>query len=152
MTDARPVHIAMRYVIPLQQGQAGAVRVRVAQIGPSFDALPGLVAKLFLLADDETPTYSLFYIWRSPAAMRDFLAGEGFAAVVAKYGRPTIETFLTTDDRIDLPAGERVAVSGSGQAGLAAAVRFDDPATGKAVTLVPSEEGRHEVLFVARPR
>ena len=74
------------------------IRERIAARGPSWDAAPGLIFKAFTLGDRHegaaTTAYSSLYLWRDPAAAADFLAGPGFASVVATFGRPRIETWL----------------------------------------------------------
>lgn len=108
------------------------------------------MAKLFLIADDDDPAYSLYYIWQTPSAMWAFLEAERFAAVTAKYGRPNVTPYLTLDSGIALGAGDRLDLEDEPIRGRDVANSFHDPVTGQDIRLVRSTRGRHEVLFVAR--
>lgn len=140
---------AMHYAIALRHEQVEAVRQRVAEVGPTFDGLPGLIAKAFLLATDE-PCYSLYYLWADLAAMEAFLDGPRFAAVAQTYGRPRVTLYLTPSSRLPFAAGERLAI-GPTIDGAAAGVMLTDPADGKRIGLRSDDAGAFEVLYVAGP-
>ena len=101
--------IAMQYVFTLPADyDMGRIVERVAAKGPSFDDYPGLVFKAFLISEAGRDgavanRYAPFYVWRSPDAMRGFLGGPGFAALVASFGRPSIRTWLPL--KVAAPAG-----------------------------------------------
>jgi Domain of unknown function (DUF4865) len=92
--------IAMQYVFTLPADyDMGRIVDRVLQKGAFFDDFPGLVLKAFLMSEAgrdgaAANRYAPFYVWHSPDAMRDFLAGPGFAALVASFGRPQVRTWL----------------------------------------------------------
>jgi hypothetical protein len=48
------------------------------QIAPAFEAVPGMIAKVWL-SSPETNTYGGVYLWRDRAAMEEFLGGDIFA-------------------------------------------------------------------------
>lgn len=80
------------------------VRARIAARGPLWNAAPGLVFKAFTLEERMRGAagnaYSSLYLWEDPGAAADFFAGDGFAAVVAAFGRPRTETWLPFDIRL----------------------------------------------------
>lgn len=100
--------IAMQYVFTLPADyDMGRIRDRVARKGPSFDDFPGLVFKAFLISEAGRDgavvnRYAPFYVWQSAQAMRDFLAGPAFAAVVASFGRPQVRTWIPL--KVEAPA------------------------------------------------
>ncbi|SEN61827.1 protein of unknown function [Methylobacterium sp. UNC300MFChir4.1] len=74
------------------------IRARVAARAPAWDAVPGLVFKAFTVEDRArgaaANAYSSLYLWQDADAAAAFLAGAGFGAVIASFGRPRIETWL----------------------------------------------------------
>jgi hypothetical protein len=96
--------IAMQYAFPLAETyDMGAIRARIAEKGPQFDQLPGLVNKAFLVNDRGTGSpfneYATFYVWKDEAAMRDFLLSERFQAVVDTFGRPRVRHWTLLEQR-----------------------------------------------------
>ena len=77
------------------------IRARITERAPAWEAVPGLVLKAFAIADRAhgagANAYSSLYLWNDAGAAADFLAGPGFASVVASFGRPQIETWLAFD-------------------------------------------------------
>ena len=92
--------IAMQYVFtPPADYDMGRIVDRVATRGGAFDDFPGLLFKAFLMSEAGRDgalanRYAPFYVWRSPDAMRHFLAHPGFAGVCASFGRPQVRTWL----------------------------------------------------------
>jgi len=91
--------LAMQYAFGFGESfDMGAVRRRVAERGPVFDRLPGLVQKSFLCTDRAgrggqpaaVNQYATFYLWHSPEAAAQFLTGGLFEAVVQAFGRPQV--------------------------------------------------------------
>ncbi|WP_431257309.1 DUF4865 family protein [Roseateles chitinivorans] len=73
------------------------VRQRAVEIGPRFDALPGLRYKGFLVSERtaQAPArYSPFYLWEDLGGMQSFLSSAAFQALVDKYGRPVVDQWL----------------------------------------------------------
>jgi len=96
--------IAMQYAFPLAENyDMGRIRARIAEKGPLFDNLPGLVSKAFLINDLGTGSpfneYATFYVWKDESAMRDFLLSEHFQAVVDAFGRPRVRHWTLLDQR-----------------------------------------------------
>lgn len=94
--------IAMQYSFPLAETyDMSRIRARIAEKGPLFDSLPGLVNKAFLLNDRATGSpfneYATFYVWRDEAAMRDFLLSDTFQAVIDTFGRPRVRHWMLLD-------------------------------------------------------
>lgn len=143
--------LVTHYAIALTADQIAPVRQRIATIGPGFDALPGLVVKLFLLATD-TPCYALYYLWQSPDALHAFLDGPKFAALVARYGRPELTHYLTRASTLPFQPGQRID-SGPATGGCGpGALELDDLRLGGRVTLRAATHGRFEVVDVAGPQ
>jgi len=92
--------IAMQYVFTLPADyDMSRIVERVRTKGPSFDQTPGLLFKTFLISEAgkdgaRENRYAPFYVWHTPEAMAGFLAGPGFKALVASFGRPSIRTWL----------------------------------------------------------
>jgi heme-degrading monooxygenase HmoA len=85
--------LAMQYRFDLPPAiDPDTVRTRARDVGPSFEGLPGLHMKAFLVASAPA-TYAPIYVWDNDASMRAFLASEAFTRVVAKYGKPTFSVF-----------------------------------------------------------
>lgn len=93
--------IAMQYSFALPADyDMSRVERRIRERGPAFDGLPGLAFKTFLVArkdDDALPgadnLYAPFYLWQSPGAMRAFLCGERFRALVDAFGWPSVDVW-----------------------------------------------------------
>ncbi|UPG93048.1 DUF4865 family protein [Luteibacter aegosomatissinici] len=80
--------LAMQYSFDLAPSvDPDSVRARARDIGPSFEGLPGLRMKAFLVASDPA-IYAPIYVWDDDASMRAFLESPAFERVVAKYGKP----------------------------------------------------------------
>lgn len=93
--------LAMNYQLSLPADyDVDSIRRRIPAIGKRFDAVPGLGLKAFLLREqgvEGSPVnqYAPFYLWTDAAAATSFLLnGGGFAGVVKRYGRPTVQTWL----------------------------------------------------------
>ncbi len=76
----------------------GRIHRRVAERGRLFDGYPGLVQKAFLIAKRGKEGasgnfYAPFYVWKSAAAMLDFLASDKFAAVTGAFGWPAVRSW-----------------------------------------------------------
>jgi hypothetical protein len=140
------VRLAMHYSVPLALDEIGEIRERVRAAGPVFDALPGLVTKLFLLGP--APAYSLYYLWESPGAMLTFLEGELFARLVARFGRPRVYTYLTRAKDFPFTAASRLSVQLEQDRGTV----LHDPLSGAGIALVAEAAGDHEVLYRAGPK
>lgn len=91
--------LAMQYAFGFNETfDMGTIRKRVAERGPVFDRLSGLVQKSFLCTDRSgrgpvpaaVNQYATFYLWRTPEAAAQFLTGELFEAVVHAFGRPQV--------------------------------------------------------------
>lgn len=96
--------IAMQYAFPLAENyDMSRIRARIAEKGPLFDNLPGLVSKAFLVNDLGTGSpfneYATFYVWKDESAMRDFLLSDRFQAVVDNFGRPRVRHWTLLDQR-----------------------------------------------------
>lgn len=142
--------IAMHYLIRLgSQDEVQAVRRRVAERGPSFDAMPGLAHKWFLV-DLRDPAYATFSLWREPKAVLGFLEGPFYRALCEAFSRPDV--FLLLPTQIALPADNpTVAVLGHGgplPAGVPA-VRTFDPRPGTRLDLVFDQRARGRCFEVA---
>lgn len=92
--------IAMQYRIPLPADyDMRIIQRRIAERGHLTDRFPGLAFKAYLHAsrDDARPgsqnLYAPFYLWRTNEGMNAFLGGDGFAGVVASFGKPLVETW-----------------------------------------------------------
>ena len=93
--------ITMQYRIGLPADyDMDIIRRRIAERGHLTDAFPELAFKAYLYADRQSAyaargenLYAPFYLWHSTEGMNDFLAGTGFAAVVASFGRPMVRTW-----------------------------------------------------------
>jgi hypothetical protein len=93
--------LTMQYRIALPADYDMAIiRKRIADRGHLTDELPQLAFKAYLYADRQAPyaagrenRYAPFYLWRDPQGMNDFLSGEGFAGVIASFGRPIVHTW-----------------------------------------------------------
>lgn len=142
--------LVTHYSIALRADQVEEVRQRIAAIGRDFDALPGLAAKVFLLATD-IPCYALYYLWRTPDALHDFLEGPKFAALVAKYGRPELTHFLTRASTLPFRAGQRLDIERLFANAVPGEVELDDLRLGARETLRSGTNGRFEVVYVAGP-
>ncbi len=99
--------LAMNYQLTLPQSfDMEALRERIPQIGARFDDLPGLGFKAFLFrkqGKNGSPVnqYAPFYVWNDQTAANRFLwEGGGFDGVVRAYGRPIVQTWLTTRGRL----------------------------------------------------
>ena len=86
--------LAMHYRFDLPDSfDMQAIRQRVAAISGTFDRLPGLYCKAFLITDRRSGgsnSYAPFYLWRDAPAMTGFLRSEAFRALVQKFGRPAV--------------------------------------------------------------
>ena len=85
------------------------IRERIASRGPSFDTLPGLGWKAFLLRESGVAgatdqQYAPLYLWPTAEAAAEFLAGPLFAGVSGAFGRPRVATPLLLRHRLDAPA------------------------------------------------
>jgi hypothetical protein len=144
--------LVTHYAIPLAADELDAVRQRIAAIGPDFDTLPGLQAKLFLLATD-TPSYALYYLWQNPDALHDFLHGPKFVALVARFGRPELVHYLTRATTLPFVPGQRVDSERVEDAAgcVEDEVVLEELRAGGKVRLRSSVHGRFEVVYVAGP-
>lgn len=142
--------LVTHYSIALRADEVEDVRRRIAAIGPDFDALPGLAAKAFLLATD-APCYALYYLWRTPDALHDFLEGPKFAALVARYGRPELTHFLTRASTLPFLAGQRLDIERIFANAAPGEVELDDLRLGARQTLRSDPNGRFEVVHLAGP-
>jgi hypothetical protein len=91
--------IAMQYSIELPADyDMGIIRRRVAERGAAFDKLPGLRFKAFLIRERSRGQvgneYAPFYVWSGVDALWDFVAGNGFKAIVDSFGWKPIRTWL----------------------------------------------------------
>ncbi len=91
--------LAMQYAFGLPNDyDMTHVRRRVAQRGPVFDTLPGLIQKSFLCNDRQGTggwasainQYAVFYVWENAEVAQAFLASELFQAVCEAFGRPQV--------------------------------------------------------------
>lgn len=71
---------------------AAVLRRRAAERAPLFEALPGLVAKAFLV-DEERRQFGAVYYWESWAHVDVFLASDLFASSRQALGEPAIRRF-----------------------------------------------------------
>ena len=76
----------------------GVVRKRVADRGASFDTLPGLGLKCFLVREKgrhgaDANQYAPAYLWPRIESMWGFLAGPGFSGIKESFGPPPISTW-----------------------------------------------------------
>ncbi|GLQ86650.1 DUF4865 family protein [Dyella flagellata] len=86
--------ITMQYRIGLPADyDMDIIRRRIAERGHLTDAFPGLAFKAYLYATGRENLYAPFYLWHGTEGMNAFLGGEGFAGVVASFGRPTVRTW-----------------------------------------------------------
>jgi hypothetical protein len=86
--------LAMQYRISLPADyDMGIIRRRIAERGHLTDALPQLAFKAYLHASGRENLYAPFYLWRDVEGMNAFIAGAGFAGVVASFGRPAVHTW-----------------------------------------------------------
>lgn len=136
------------YAIPLADHEVDEVRQRIATIGPVFDALPGLVGKLFLLSTDE-PRYSLYYLWSSSEALHDFLEGPLFGALVNRFGRPELIHYLTRASTWPFRAGQRIDCETASTDSPPDSIALYELRSGGAVTLHRRDAGKLEVVYVA---
>jgi hypothetical protein len=80
------------------------IRARVAERGPLWDAVPGLVLKAFVARERgrqgaEENAYASLYLWGETAAALAFLTDARFASVTETFGRPRIDSWLALDAR-----------------------------------------------------
>ena len=93
--------IAKQYSIALPADyDMGIIRRRVAERGARFDSFPGLYLKAFLIRERGRAgavgnEYAPFYLWPETEALWDFVAGDGFRAIIDGFGRPAIRNWLT---------------------------------------------------------
>jgi hypothetical protein len=78
------------------------IEQRIRLNGARLDGFPGLVAKAYLWAcrDDSGQNenrYAPLYFWREASGMQRFLQSPGFAALVADFGWPIIESWLALE-------------------------------------------------------
>jgi hypothetical protein len=91
--------LTMQYRIALPASyDMGIIRRRIAERGHLTDRFPQLAFKAYLFAersatDGSENLYAPFYLWHDPQGMNAFLGGEGFAGVVASFGRPNVRTW-----------------------------------------------------------
>src|ERR1700722_2317572 len=84
--------IAKQYSIALPADyDMGIIRRRVAERGARFDSFPGLYLKAFLIRERGRAgavgnEYAPFYLWPETEALWDFVAGDGFRAIVDGFG------------------------------------------------------------------
>jgi hypothetical protein len=142
--------LVTHYAIPLTDAQLDEIRARIRVIGPDFDVLPGLTAKLFLLASD-TPCYALYYLWKTPDALHDFLEGPRFAALCERFGRPELMHSLTRASSLPFAPGQRLDVAPSTGTPIRGDVLLDDLRLGGRTVLRSAALGRFEVVYVAGP-
>ena len=142
--------LVTHYAIPLADAQLVEIRARIRVIGPDFDALPGLTAKLFLLASD-APCYALYYLWKTPDALHDFLDGPRFAALCERFGRPELMHSLTRAEGVPFAPGQRLDIAPTTGAPIRGDVLLDDLRRGGHTTLRVAPRGRFEVIYVAGP-
>jgi hypothetical protein len=92
--------IIKQYVITLPADyDMGSIRTRVATRGPSFDTLPGLGIKAFLIRERgrfgaESNQYAPVYLWPAVQPIWGFVAGDGMAGIIESFGRPPIANWL----------------------------------------------------------
>jgi hypothetical protein len=80
--------LAMQYRFELPASiDPASVRARARDLGPSFEGMPGLRMKAFLVASDPG-IYAPIYVWEDDASMAAFLRSEAFKRVVSVYGKP----------------------------------------------------------------
>jgi len=142
--------LVTHYAIPLADAQLDEIRARIRVIGPDFDVLPGLAAKLFLLASD-APCYALYYLWNTPEALHDFLEGPRFAALCERFGRPELMHSLTRASSLPFAPGQRLDVAPSTGTPVRGDVLLDDLRLGGRTVLRSAAHGRFEVVYVAGP-
>lgn len=140
--------LVTHYAIALAPQEIDTVRQRIAVIGPDFDTVAGLVNKLFLLAADP-PCYALYYLWQTPDALHAFLDGPLFAALVARFGRPTLEHYVTRATALPFVAGQRIDCEPLTEGSTPGALEMHDLRHGGRVTLQRAATGRFEVMYVA---
>jgi hypothetical protein len=162
--------IAMQYVFTLPADyDMGRIVERVRTKGASFDDVPGLLFKTFLMSEAGRDgalenRYAPFYVWQSPEAMRDFLASAGFKALVASFGRPSVRSWLplkaTAPDAsvATLDIVEEAVPNGTDLAGLAGGdgdVLGLDPTGWRLVRVTfdaaGAPQGRYRVLHLSMP-
>jgi len=93
--------ITMQYRIGLPADyDMDIIRRRIAERGHLTDDFPHLAFKTYLYNDRHAADagggenlYAPFYLWHNGDGMNTFLAGPGFAAVVASFGRPIVRTW-----------------------------------------------------------
>jgi Domain of unknown function (DUF4865) len=97
--------IAKQYTINLPADyDMGIIRQRVSDRGSSFDRLPCLAFKAFLITERSQGAtanrYAPFYVWHSTAGTNEFLYGDGFAHLARTFGRPVIEYWIELELRV----------------------------------------------------
>ncbi|WP_052697615.1 DUF4865 family protein [Luteibacter yeojuensis] len=86
--QALPPMLAMQYRFELPATvDPDSVRARARALGPSFEGMPGLRMKAFLVAS-APPIYAPIYVWNDDASMAAFLRSDAFERVVSAYGKP----------------------------------------------------------------
>jgi hypothetical protein len=119
--------IVMQYVIALPSDyDMGIIRERVATRGPSFDTLPGLGLKAFLIREKgrfgaRGNQYAPVYCWPTVEPMWGFIAGAGFEGITESFGRPSIDTWLGLAFARD--------AKGADLAAMQSVVRVEEPVT-----------------------
>lgn len=95
--------LSVRFILP-ETTDWDAMRQLARDRAPMYEALPGLVAKAFVL-DPQTREYGGNYVWESVEALDAFLASDLFRGVVAKLGE------ASEVRRYEVPAAVGLAAS-----------------------------------------
>lgn len=96
--------LAMQYRFPLPADYAmEVIRTRIRERGHLLNGFPHLEWKAYLWSEKSPTTpaslnsYAPFYLWQDNAGLNDFLAGPGFDALCADFGRPDIDLWSVWD-------------------------------------------------------
>jgi hypothetical protein len=94
--------IAMQYSFSLPADyDMNIIRQRIESKGYMMDDYPHLCFKAFQFAclgehahGSKENLYAPFYLWQHPEGLNNFLTGNGFAALVASFGWPSVRTWF----------------------------------------------------------
>ena len=80
------------------------IEQRIRDNGHRLNGFDGLAMKLYLYARKDDPEYcsdlnlyAPLYLWQNVEGVNRFLESEGFAALSAHFGRPTVDIWLVED-------------------------------------------------------
>ena len=98
---------SMQYLVSLPAAfDLHAIKARVQEKAPDYDAFPGLALKVWMTQSSERHgcnLYGSFYLWSDASGAAEFLTGAGYQGIIDSFGRRPVASWIALRTRITGP-------------------------------------------------